>query len=256
MDEKKLTQKTLAALTKVTRAADWLVPDLMRGIKDTLRPYGLETFFSLLRRLGFAPRHVVDVGANRGTWTRAAFKYFPNAVYTLVEPQDHLRSYSQDLIAQGCKLKWINAGCGDFSGTLPLFVSYRDDGSTFVDWHDGWQRITVPIMTLNEVVAFSGAGLPEMVKIDAEGFDLKVLAGASDLLGKTDIFLVEARVCAIGGAYENSIAEVVSFMAKAEYSLMDITDLNRSPKHGVLWLCELAFLREGSPLLDAVSSYE
>jgi FkbM family methyltransferase len=228
----------------------------MRGIKNTLRPYGLEHFFPLLRRLGFAPRHVVDVGANRGTWTRAAFKYFPNAVYTLVEPQDHLRSYSQDLIAQGCKLKWINAGCGDFSGTLPLFVSYRDDASTFVDWHEGWPRITVPIMTLNEVVAFSGAGLPEMVKIDAEGFDLKVLAGASDLLGKTDIFLVEAVVCSIGGADENTIAEVVSFMAKAGYNLMDITDLNRSPKHGVLWLCELAFLREGSPLLDAVSSYE
>jgi FkbM family methyltransferase len=177
MDEKKLTQKAVAALTKVTRAADWLVPDLMRGIKNTLRPYGLNHFFPLLRRLGFAPRHVVDVGANRGTWTRAAFRYFPNAVYTLVEPQDHLRSYSQDLIAQGCKLKWINAGCGDFSGTLPLFVSYRDDASTFVDWHEGWPRITVPIMTLNEVVAFSGAGLPEMVKIDAEGFDLKVLAG-------------------------------------------------------------------------------
>jgi len=100
MDEKKLTQKALAALTKVTRAADRLVPDLMRGIKNTLRPYGLEHFFPLLRRLGFAPRHVVDVGAHRGTWTRAAFKYFPNAVYTLVEPQDHLRSYSQDLIAQ------------------------------------------------------------------------------------------------------------------------------------------------------------
>ena len=45
MDEKKLTQKALAALTKVTRAADWLVPDLMRGIKNTLRPYGLNHFF-------------------------------------------------------------------------------------------------------------------------------------------------------------------------------------------------------------------
>ena len=45
------------------------------------------------------------------------------------------------------------------------------------------------------------------------------------------------------------------FMAKAGYNLMDITDLNRSPKHGVLWLCELAFLREGSPLLDA-ATYE
>jgi FkbM family methyltransferase len=246
MDEKKLTQKALAALTKVTRAADWLVPDLMRGIKNTLRPYGLNHFFPLLRRLGFAPRHVVDVGANRGTWTRAAFRYFPNAVYTLVEPQDHLRSYSQDLIAQGCKLNWINAGCGDFCGTLPLVVSHADYSSTFVDRHDNptAQRITVPIITLNQLVASSGAGLPEMVKIDAEGFDLKVLAGASDLLGKTDIFLVEAVVWGATGApdaHDNSVAEVVRFMAEAGYNLMDITDLNRSPKYGVLGGCELAF---------------
>src|SRR5262245_48225347 len=186
--------------------------ELLRSI----RPYGHNHFFPLLRQLGFAPRHVVDVGANRGFWTRAAFKYFRDPVYTLVEPQDHLRYYSQDLVAQGCKLKWINAGCGDFCGTLPLIVSYRDDASTFVDRHDNAtaQRITVPIITLNQLVASSGAGLPEMVKIDAEGFDLKVLAGASDLLGKTEIFLVEAVVWGAGSAYDNSVAEVVRFMAE------------------------------------------
>ncbi len=81
-------------------------------------------------------------------------------------------------------------------------MSYRDDSSTFVDRHDNptAQRITVPIITLNQIVASSDAGLPEMVKIDAEGFDLKVLAGASDLLGKTDIFLVEAVVWGADGA--------------------------------------------------------
>jgi FkbM family methyltransferase len=242
---------------------------LQRAIKESefalellrlVRPYGHEHFFPLLRQLGFAPRHVVDVGANRGTWTRAAFKYFRDPFYTLVEPQDHLRSYSQDLVARGCKLNWINAGCGDFCGTLPLIVNYHDDASTFVDRRNSptAQRITVPMITLNRLVASSGAGLPEMVKVDAEGFDLKVLAGASDLLGKTDIFLVEAAVWGVGAgrANDNSVAEVVSFMAKAGYNLMDITDINRSPKNGVLWLCELAFLRDGSPLLDAALSFE
>jgi hypothetical protein len=37
------------------------------------------------------------------------------------------------------------------------------------------QRITVPVIALNEIVASSDSGLPEMVKIDAEGFDLKVI---------------------------------------------------------------------------------
>jgi FkbM family methyltransferase len=223
-----------------------------------VRPYGHEHFFPLLRQLGFAPRHVVDVGANRGMWTRAAFKYFRDPVYTLVEPQDHLRSYSQDLVAQGCKLNWINAGCGDFCGTLPLIVSHRDDASTFVDRHHNRtaRRITVPIITLNQLVASSDAGLPEMVKIDAEGFDLKVLAGASDLLGKTDIFLVEAVVWGADGAYDNSVAKVVRFMAEVGYNLMDITDLNRSPKYGVLGGCELAFFRVGSPLWATARPYE
>jgi FkbM family methyltransferase len=221
-------------------------------------PYGVEHFFDLLRQLGFAPRHIVDVGANHGNWTRTSLKYFPDAFYTLVEPQDYLKDDIQDLVSQGCKITWINAGCGDYPGTLPLIVSDRDDSSTFVlsDRHvqpTGSQRISVPVTTLNQIVASSGAPLPEMVKIDAEGFDLKVLAGASDLFGKTDIFLVEATVCSY---YDNSVAEVVRFMAKSGYNLMDITELNRSPKHRVLWLCDLAFLRDGSPLLDTITSYE
>jgi len=177
------TMDRLVSATSLKRAIKrtLLSGPLRRAIKGSefalelfrvVRPYGLEHFFPLLQRLGFAPRHVVDVGANRGFWTRAAFKYFRDPVYTLVEPQDHLRCYSQDLVDQGCKLNWINAGCGDFCGTLPLIVSYRDDASTFVDRHDNptAQRITVPIITLNQLVASSGAGLPEMVKIDAEGF--------------------------------------------------------------------------------------
>jgi hypothetical protein len=54
------------------------------------------------------------------------------------------------------------------------------------------------------------------------------LQGASDLLGKTAIFLVEAVVWGAGG-YDNSVAEVARFMADARYNLMDITELNRGP---------------------------
>lgn len=52
--------------------------------------YGLGFFFALLKRYGSDPKHVLDIGANYGNWTREAVKYFPNAVYTLVEPQDEL----------------------------------------------------------------------------------------------------------------------------------------------------------------------
>jgi FkbM family methyltransferase len=219
---------------------------------------GLRAFFFMLKGHGFAPSHVVDVGANRGLWTREAIRFFPDAEYTLVEPQGTLKSHVKDLVDQGYKIRWVNAGASDKAGKLRLTVSPRDDSSTFVLTEEdaqraGMQQVTVEVKTLNELAAEAGESPPDMVKIDAEGFDMKVLAGATDLLGKTDVFLVEACVCS---PCENKLLEVAKRMSDAGYRLIDITDLNRSPKDGVLWVCELAFLRNGSGLLDSVTSYE
>jgi hypothetical protein len=117
----------------------------------------------------------------------------------------------------------------------------------------GFLQTAMDVTTLNEIVRSRSESPPDMVKIDAEGLDLKVLDGASDLFGKTEIFLVEASVFSGG---ENTLAEVIHRMSLAGYHVIDITDLNRSPKYGVVWLCELAFLRNGSTLLNDVTSYE
>jgi FkbM family methyltransferase len=225
----------------------------------------LEKFFSVLKARGFTPKHIIDVGANHGAWTRCALQYFPKAYYTLVEPQDHLKMHVQDLLASNSKIRWIGAGAGDKPGTLPFSISYRDDSSSFIPTPGatetaGMRQIEVPVTTLNEIVRTSDAPFPDMIKIDAEGFDLRVLAGASKLVGKTDIFLLEATICAEATISqqnsENSLGNVIQAMAHADYRIIDITDSNRSPKYGVLSLCEVAFLRNGSRLLDGVTSYE
>lgn len=214
--------------------------------------------FALLQRQGFAPRRVFDVGANRGNWTRAASEFFPEADYLLVEPQGHLEDSVQDLVAAGRRIRWVTAGVSDTSGQLPLTIAPDDVSSNFgmtaeAATAHGYTQASVEICTLDELVAEVG-GVPDMVKIDVEGFELKALAGASQLLGRTEVIFIEAAVCATG--IENSMAAVIGRMAEAGYQMIDLTDLNRSPKHGVLWLCELVFLRRGSALLAKVSSYQ
>jgi FkbM family methyltransferase len=245
---KRAIQSTLRMFGyRLTRATNIAAP--------TVAPpeWSLNRFFPLLKDFGFDPKHIVDVGANTGLWTREATKYFPRAHYTLVEPQDELKIYIQDLVEQGYQVHWVNAGASDKPGVLPLYVQGRNDSSTFRQVSTSLRQIPVRIRTVNEIVASTGLPAPEMVKIDAEGFDLKVFAGASELFGKTEIFLAEASI--IAPRFDNTAGTLIQTMADAGYRLIDITDINRSPKYGVLWLCEFAFLLKTSHLLDSATCY-
>jgi len=199
-------------------------------------------FFLTLKKRGFAPKHIVDVGANRGNWTRAALKCFPEAYYTLVEPQDNLRIHVRDLLARNGRIRWIGAGAGDKVGTQPFTIC--GDGSSFIFEFAGARQIAAPVTTLNEIVRKCDTPFPDLVKIDAEGSDLRVLAGASELVGKTDIFLLEAAIGPQLQHWENTLGNVIQTMAHVGYSIFDIHDLN----HGCIG--EVSFLRNASHLLD------
>jgi FkbM family methyltransferase len=174
--------------------------------------YGVGVLFSMLKRFGFSPKHIVDVGANHGYWTRTSLQYFPEAQYTLLEPQKELMVHVQDLVASGQAIRWINAGASDKSGTLPFFLARRDDSSSFVEAAASSVSIPMQVWSLDDLLVKYELPVPELVKIDAEGFDLKVMQGAKTLLGKTEVFLLEASVLC---PYENSVAAVVQFMGGA-----------------------------------------
>ncbi len=208
----------------------------------------LEVFFENIIAMGFVPKHIIDVGANHGTWTRETLKYFPNANYTLIEPQERLRSSLQDILDANSKVSFNAVGAGAVSGSFMFTIVDRDDSCSFRYTEEeakagGYQQVEIPIVTLNEMVANnSDLPFPDLVKIDAEGLDISVLEGASDLIGKTEVFLVEAAVFC--KEFDNSLLKMVDYMDKKGYTLFEITYLNRPFKPNVLWLVELAFVRK------------
>jgi len=218
----------------------------------------LSRFFPLLQRQGFQPRHVLDVGANQGSWTRKAIQYWPEAQYLLIEPQGDLKVHIQDLTEAGHKIDWVTAGVSDKPGILDFTISPDSVSSSFVSAESqalpsGHKRVQVEVHTVDDLIRARGLPAPDMIKIDAEGFDLRVLNGAAKVVGVADVILMEVGVVARG--IENTALAVLNAMAAAGYRLIDITDINRSPRDDALWLCEFAFLRNGSTLLDRVASY-
>lgn len=211
----------------------------------------LVNFFQTLKKLGFEPKHIVDVGANHGKWTRSALKFFPDAYFTMVEPQYWLKDSIADVLEANDKVKLHSYGAGEVEGKFNFTVVDSDVSSSFNYSEEeakekGYKQLELPIITLNKLLGESNLPTPDIIKIDAEGLDIQVLKGASNYLGKTEIIMVEASV--LNKSYNNNLLETINFMDQKGYSLFDITEINRPFQIKVLWLVELVFVLKGGKI--------
>lgn len=220
----------------------------VKTVDTNTKDFLLSNFYNTLKKINFEPKHIVDVGANHGTWSREALQYFPDAYYTLLEPQEWLKESFNDILEKNPKVQFHSVGAGEKKGSFLFTIVDRDDSCSFRYTKEealeaGFKQIEIPVVTLNDLLFESEIPVPDIIKIDAEGLDIEVLKGASDFFGKTEIFMVEAGV--VNKAFHNSFLELINFMDDKGYRLFEITDLNRPFELKVLWLVELVFVKKG-----------
>lgn len=204
--------------------------------------------FKNLKSNGINPKHILDIGANHGTWTRKVIEIFPNAQYSLIEPQYWLEKSSLDL-QKNYLVKFYPIGMGDRNDTLTFTIHDRDDSSSFRLMKEnsvqiGYRTIETKMQTIDSFLTEHKLPIPEIIKIDAEGLDIEVLQGASSTFGVTEVFLVEASVHQ--KEFSNTILRVTEFMDQKGYEIFDFTDLNRPFGNQLLWLVEILFLKKDS----------
>jgi FkbM family methyltransferase len=210
-----------------------------------------------LKGMGMAPRHIIDIGANHGGWSRTALSIFPKAYISIFEPQQRLAEYLADL-ERNPNIKIHYKGVGDFNGTAPFTFHDRDDSCSFIyvteDAQErGFSQSEIEICKLDTIMRNCDFGAADIVKIDAEGLDLQVLDGAGETLSTTEIVLIEASVS--NPDYPNSAIAVIQKMDCLGFRLFDLTDLNRTPNRNLLWLVEAVFVRKGSAIDVAASTF-
>lgn len=247
----KILRKDLArALRGLARRVEPPAPDLVQGHART------DPFFGCLMQLGFTPQNVVDVGANRGNWSRTAMRYFPDAQFTLFEPQGELLEGSD--LEGDPRVRIFAMGAGPKTSTMKLSKHERDDSFSFAlseeeAVREGRAQVEAAVVALDEFLLQQSIPYPDMLKIDAEGWDLEVLKGAEKCVANAEIVLLEAAV--MNKLFANKFGVVASEMEDRGFVLFDITDLNRTQKHNALWLVEVAFVKKSGILDTAVSSY-
>lgn len=190
------------------------------------RPNPKRLSSAALRRHGFTPALVVDVGVNDGT--PQLYQAFPDAELLLIEPLQECEAYMRDLLTQR-KGSYVLAALGAQPGTATITVDHRRTGKSSLlertaltqDEHDDKERRAVPVTTLDALLEERRLRGPFGLKIDAEGFELEVIRGGTEFLKQTEFVLAEVSVGArFEGGY--TFAEFIGAMHERGFEVCHV----------------------------------
>jgi FkbM family methyltransferase len=194
-----------------------------------------------LRKLGFAPATLIDVGVAYGTGQ--LYEAFPEAYLVLVEPLAEFEEHLSRLVAERPG-EYILAAAGSSNGrahvNVNLDLSSLLSSLRVTDAPDELRE--VPLVTLDGLRAERGWTPPFGLKIDTEGFEYEVIKGASALLEETQFVLAEVTVSdRYGSGY--SFAQFVSLMEERGFRLCDVLYLARPRRDGDVQYMDALFRR-------------
>ncbi|MBN9119412.1 MAG: FkbM family methyltransferase [Planctomycetes bacterium] len=210
----------------------------------------MEGCLRFLRERGVVPRCVLDVGANETRWARLAARVFPESRFVLIEPQEEMVPALAAFCGAHPSARFVRAGAAAQPGEAVQTIWDDLQGSTFVVpaadqmLRAGRQRVT-PMVTIDEVFA-GEPHLPELVKLDIQGYELEALKGAGRLFGRTEVFILEVQL--IRSDLVPDLHAVVDFMHRRNYQVYDICGYLRRPVDDALGQVDLVFARSDGPL--------
>jgi FkbM family methyltransferase len=181
-----------------------------RSLKRTLGlPQHIDEDWKILAPTGpnNQPHVVFDVGAFRGKFIHAWRKWCPLAEVHAFEPSQEAVALLREEYGADPKIKINPTGVGDAIGELEYHVNAESRScNSFLPadektWDEARYRTgavsrrTAPVTTLDAYCEGANIKSIHLIKIDVQGFELKVLRGASTItLPRTSYLLVESGI--------------------------------------------------------------
>ena len=151
--------------------------------------------FRDLRKFGISPKCILDIGAHHGQTALEYAGEFPSARIFAFEPVSSNFCKLAKAVSKNPKISPVRGAVGDQPGKLNIRLNPENSQAHSFIWAPGDKTECVDLTTIDDFCA-ERKFCPDFIKIDAEGFDLKVIAGAKQMLANPTLkaVVVEATL--------------------------------------------------------------
>jgi len=201
-----------------------------------------------MRRNGFYPKTIIDVGAFQGDFSRMVRRIYPDAAIHMFDANPEKEPLLSAAIREIGGARYYMALLGPESAESMRFY-VMGTGSSVLPENTSLPRSSADLRmtTLDQVLAEQTADAPYFLKLDVQGFELEVLRGAQQVLGNTEAALLEVSLIEYNQGAP-LFAEVVGFMKERGFVVYDLSGFYRRQSDDALYMVDLLFVREGSAL--------
>tara|TARA_B100001057_G_scaffold500057_1_gene613218 strand:- start:5177 stop:5881 length:705 start_codon:yes stop_codon:yes gene_type:complete len=197
----------------------------------------------------YKPNYIVDVGCGHGEWTKKMMKYFYKSNFLLFDANEDNKEKLEELKNKNNNISYKITLLSDDNKDYKFYkMGY---GSSIYEEQTSHKRKVQNIKSIRLIDV-----LPEelkksknnMIKLDVQGAELKILNGLNELINKFEIIILETS---LHGYNKNAplFNEVLNFMINKNYKLYDLFDFKRLGNYkSFLLQFDCVFVREDSEL--------
>jgi FkbM family methyltransferase len=195
---------------------------------------------------------VIDVGAHTGQFSSALRHFLPRAEIYAFEPLAHCHEILLRRFADDAGFHAFNTAVGDTDGVLAFHTSSFPKASSPLamtavhkeafPWSAETSASQVPVRRLDTHAETMRLTPSILLKVDVQGYENRVLAGAEEVLTRTSYVLVELSFAPL---YEGQadFHDVYTFLTDRGFSYAGSWDQLASPLDGSILQTDALFVR-------------
>jgi len=201
----------------------------------------------ILKKDGFNPRIIYDIGAHKGSWTAEAKPFFGDAQFYLFEANDYYDAYLRRL-----GYPYFIALLGDCQKMMPFYSINGSGDSVLLEqthhYQEGhYEQKLLPMTTLDNIVKQYDLPLPDFIKMDVQGAEKLIILGGSQTITHAEAILLEVATIEYN---KNAplVFEIMCLMDQFGYCMLDILELHYLPTQELIEI-DILFVKKDSSLI-------